>query len=86
MAEPLAPKDLLTIEDLAISSMWENTTLGEELERKGVLTRQELHAALTDLPHPHPEGTRREGQQVDQCDDLGKNPGADRPSSSGTNP
>ncbi len=40
MAEPLDPKDLVTIEDLAISSMWEMAALVEVLERKGVLTRQ----------------------------------------------
>ncbi len=40
MAEPLDPKDLVTIEDLAISSRWEMAALVEVLERKGVLTRQ----------------------------------------------
>ena len=48
MAQPLDPKDLVTIEDLAISSMWEVAALVEVQERKGVLTRQERH---TDLLH-----------------------------------
>ncbi len=42
MAEHLDPNDLVTIEDLAISSMWEVATLVEGLERKGVLTKQEV--------------------------------------------
>ncbi len=39
MAEKLDPKNLVTIEDLAISSMWEITALVEVLERKGILRR-----------------------------------------------
>ncbi len=35
MAEKLDPKGLVTIEDLAISSMWENAALVELVERKG---------------------------------------------------
>jgi len=42
MAEKLDPKDLVTLEDLAISNMWENAALVELLERKGVLTKQEV--------------------------------------------
>ncbi len=34
MAEPRDPKDLVTIEDLAISNMWEIAALVEVLERK----------------------------------------------------
>ncbi len=60
MAEPLDPKDLVTIEDLAISSMWEITALVEVLERKGVLTRQEIYAAINDLRQRHPEATTLE--------------------------
>ncbi len=36
MADPLDPKELITIEEVAISNMWEITALVEVLERKGV--------------------------------------------------
>ena len=49
MAEKLDPKELVTIEDLAISSMREIAALVEVLERKGVLTRQEIYDAITEL-------------------------------------
>jgi TM2 domain-containing membrane protein YozV len=48
MAEPLDPKDLVTVEDLAVSSLWEIAALVEVLEKKGVLTRQELYDAITE--------------------------------------
>jgi len=35
MAESLDPKDLVTLEELAISTMWENAALVELVERKG---------------------------------------------------
>ena len=40
MAEPLEPEELATIEELAISNMWETSALVEVLERKGLLTKQ----------------------------------------------
>ncbi len=43
MAEPLDPKELVTIEEVAVSNMWEITALVEVLERKGMLTRQEFY-------------------------------------------
>ncbi len=33
MAEPLDPNDLVTIEELALSTMWETSALVEVLER-----------------------------------------------------
>ncbi len=42
MAEKLDPKEIVTLEELAISNMWETSALVELLERKGVLTRQEV--------------------------------------------
>ncbi len=42
MAEKLDPKELVTIEELALSTMWETSALVELVERKGVLTRQEV--------------------------------------------
>ncbi len=35
MAEKLDPKDLVTLDELALSNMWENTALVELVERKG---------------------------------------------------
>ncbi len=36
MAQPLDPKALITVEDLAISSMWETSALVEVLELRHV--------------------------------------------------
>ncbi len=60
MAEPLDPKELVTIEEVAISNMWEITALVEVLERKGVLTRQEIYDAINQLRQRHPEATTLE--------------------------
>ncbi len=38
--------DLVTIEELAISNMWETSALVELLERKGFLTRTEVLAMI----------------------------------------
>ncbi len=43
MAETLDPQDLVTLEELAISTMWETSALVVVLERKGILKRQELY-------------------------------------------
>ncbi len=40
--------------------MWEITGVVEVLERKGVLTRQEIYLALPELRHRHPEATTLE--------------------------
>ena len=42
MADTLDPQDLVSVEALAISSMWEIVALVEVLERKGVLTKREV--------------------------------------------
>ncbi len=49
MPEPLDPNHLVTLDELAISNMWEMAALVEVLERKGVLTRQKLFAAIHEL-------------------------------------
>ncbi len=36
MAEPRDPNDLVTLDELALSNMWETAALGELLERKGI--------------------------------------------------
>jgi len=45
MAEKLDPKDLLTLDELALSNMWETSALVELLERKGVLTRRQRYCS-----------------------------------------
>ncbi len=39
MAEPLDPNDLVTLEELALSNMWETTALVELLEPNAVHTK-----------------------------------------------
>ena len=46
MAEKLNPKDLVTIEELAISGMWEMAGLVEVLQQKGLLKKQEVLDAI----------------------------------------
>ncbi len=42
MPEPLDPKDLVSLDELALTNMWETSALVELLERRGVLTRQDV--------------------------------------------
>ena len=39
MAERLDPKEIVTLEELSISSMWEMAALVEVLEKKGLLLK-----------------------------------------------
>ncbi len=54
MAESLDPTDLVTLEELALSNMWETSALVELLERKGVVTRQEVLAMIQELRQREP--------------------------------
>ncbi len=54
MAEPLAPNALVTLEELAISTMWETSALVELLERKGILTKQEVLDMIQELRQREP--------------------------------
>ncbi len=49
MAEPLDPKEIVTLEELAISGMWEMAALVEVLEKKGLLTKQDILDAIREL-------------------------------------
>ena len=60
MPESLDPTARVTIEDLAVSNKWEITALVEVLERKGMLTRQEIYDAINVLRQHHPEATTLE--------------------------
>ncbi len=46
MAEKLDPNEFVTLEELALSTMWETSALVELLERKGILTKQEVLAMI----------------------------------------
>ncbi len=54
MANPLDPNDLVTLEELALSNMWENAALVELLERKGILPKQEVLAMIQELRQREP--------------------------------
>ncbi len=54
MAQPLDPNDLVTLEELALSTMWETSALVELLERKGILTKQEVLAMIQELRQREP--------------------------------
>ncbi len=52
----LVPTNLVTLEELAISNMWETSALVELLERKGILTKQEVLAMIQELRKREPTG------------------------------
>ena len=54
MAEKLDPKDLVTLDELALSNMWETSALVEVLERKGILTKQEVLDMVQELRQREP--------------------------------
>ncbi len=45
------PNDLVTVKKVAISNMWEASALVEVLERKGILTKQEVLDMIQELRH-----------------------------------
>ncbi len=54
MAESLDPNDLVTLDELALSSMWETSALVELLERKGILTKHDVLAMIQELRQREP--------------------------------
>ncbi len=48
----------MTLEELAISNMWENAALVELLERKGILTKQEVLDMIQELRQREPMAIR----------------------------
>jgi len=54
LGQPLDPNDLVTLEELALSTMWETSALVELLERKGILTGQDVLAMIQDLRQREP--------------------------------
>jgi len=55
MAKSLAPNDLVTLEVLAISDMWEVAALIEVLEKKGVRKKQDILDAIRELRQKNPK-------------------------------
>ena len=55
MAEKLNSKEIVTLEELALSSMWEMAALVEVLEKKGLLTKQDLLDAIRELRRKNPQ-------------------------------
>ena len=54
MAEKLDPNEFVTLEELALSTMWETSALVELLERKGILTKQEVLDMIQELRQRDP--------------------------------
>ncbi len=54
MAQPVDPNDLVTLDELALSNMWETSALVELLERKGILTKQEVLDMIQELRQREP--------------------------------
>ncbi len=54
VTEPLDPNDLVTLDELATSNMGETSALVELLERKGILTKQEVLAMIQELRQREP--------------------------------
>ncbi len=54
MAEKLDPNDLVTLDDLTISSMWAIAAPVELLERTGILSNQEVLAMVQELRQREP--------------------------------
>ncbi len=66
MAEHLDSKDIVTLEELALSSMWEMAALVEVLEKKGVLTKQDILDAIRELRKKNPQAEPRESSMPTQ--------------------
>jgi len=54
IGSPLDPKGLVTLEELAISKTWEMPALMELLERKGILTGQDVLDMIQELRQREP--------------------------------
>ncbi len=68
----LDPKDLVTLADLALSNMWETSALVELLERKGILTKQDVLAMIQELRHRRLQGGRGNRTQARRTGDPSK--------------
>ncbi len=64
MATPLSPNDLVTLEELTIANMWEVAALIEVLEKKGVMTKQDILTEIRELRKMNP--TARTPREFDE--------------------
>jgi hypothetical protein len=55
MAEKLDPKEMVSVEEIAVSNMWEIAAMVELLEQKGVLTRKEVLEMIRTLQERTPK-------------------------------
>lgn len=72
MADPLDHKELVTMEELAISNMCVVAVPVEMLECKGVPPWQEIYQSVNELRQRHPEATTLEGPPSGTVRWLGK--------------
>ncbi|MEX0830210.1 MAG: hypothetical protein WD032_08195 [Nitrospirales bacterium] len=54
MLDPLNPKDFKNLSDLSIDSMYELEAIGELLEKKGLLTKEEIITLAKELKQENP--------------------------------
>ena len=54
MPDPVDREDFLKLCDMSIDSMYELAALGELLEQKGLITKQEILTLATELKHQNP--------------------------------
>ncbi len=54
MAESADPKDLVTLEELAVSNMYEIGALIEVLEKKGIISKPEILEMIQELRRKTP--------------------------------
>ena len=64
MSTTLDPKDLVTLEELTIANMWEVAALIEALEKKGLITKQDILTEIRELRKMNP--TARTPREVDE--------------------
>ncbi len=55
MPDPVDPKAFLTLVELAIGNMYEVEAIGELLEQKGVMTKNEIIALAKELKQKNPQ-------------------------------
>jgi hypothetical protein len=72
MAETLDPKDIVTFEELTLSNVWELEALIAVLERRGLITKQEVLNAIHELRHNNPSAIapQQDGLLSDQKRDI----------------
>jgi hypothetical protein len=68
----LKPKDIVTFGELTLSNVWELETLIAVLERKGVVTKQEILDMIQELRHRNPSAVapHQDGVLSDQKRDI----------------